>query len=133
MQWERELEHKVDIQQFEQCFKDVYRVTNVPKLRSFQYRLLQRAIITNIQLVHWGVKSTNLCSFCELQRESYTHLFVKCEYVKELWLKVEPLMDCFSKDKISFDVDAIMCNRLITTNPAHVKNLICLIVKQYIY
>ena len=29
---------------------NIYRTTNVPKYRSFQYRLLQRALVTNIQL-----------------------------------------------------------------------------------
>ena len=33
---------------------DIYRITNVTKFRSFQYRLLQRGVITNVHLQKWG-------------------------------------------------------------------------------
>ena len=42
---------------------NIYRGTNVAKLRSFQYRLLQRGLVTNVQLSKWGIKSNCLCYF----------------------------------------------------------------------
>ena len=50
--WEIELQMEIDTDTFLVCFKDLYKVSNVPKYRSFQYRLLQRAIVTNIHLKH---------------------------------------------------------------------------------
>ena len=39
-----------DMAQFGQLHMDLYKVTNVAKLRSFQYRLLQRGLVTNVHL-----------------------------------------------------------------------------------
>ena len=50
-------------------FKDIKKLTYISKLRSFQYRLLRRAITTNIQLKHWSIKDSDLCSNCGLYRE----------------------------------------------------------------
>ena len=52
------------------------------KLRSFQYRLMFRAIITNKQLFIWKISETQTCSFGCKEIESYEHLFVNCVIVK---------------------------------------------------
>ena len=39
----------------------------------------------------------------------------------------------FSREKIYFDIDTVLWNRLIPTKANHVKNFVCLLVKQYIY
>ena len=132
-QWELEVNHDIDMSTFTTCFLDVFRVTNIPKYRSFQYQLLHRAVITNVHLAHWGLKSSNMCSFCGLFKETYTHLFVMCDHVKELWLYIEQYMNKISKEPLSFDVDTVMVNRIVPDDPYHVKNYVCLITKQYIY
>ena len=55
----------------------------------------------------------------------YAHLFVYCPIVKSLWLEVEKFMDKFNKQRIHFDVDTVIANKL-TQNPRNVKNFICL-------
>ena len=40
--------------EFAKEISQVYRLTNIPKFRSFQYRLMHRALITNIQLRKMG-------------------------------------------------------------------------------
>ena len=57
---------------------DVYVVTNITKFRSFQYRLLQRGLVTNLQLAKWGIVSSELCSFCHQSVETLVHLFCDC-------------------------------------------------------
>ena len=49
---------------FRDQHRDIFRVTNVAKYRSFQYRLLQRGLVTNILLEKWGIVSSSMCSFC---------------------------------------------------------------------
>ena len=41
-------------------------------------------------------------------------------------------MDQFSEEQIDFDVDTVICNKLVN-NPGHIKNFLCLVTKQYIY
>ena len=46
---------------FAQLHSNIYRITNVAKYRSFQYKLLQRATITNIHLKEWNMLESELC------------------------------------------------------------------------
>ena len=48
--WQNELEMEIPYEEYVHTFLDIYRTSNVAKLRSFQYRLLHRALITNVQL-----------------------------------------------------------------------------------
>ena len=41
--------------EFGRLHLNIYKVTNVTKYRSFQYRLLQRGLVANIQLQKWGL------------------------------------------------------------------------------
>ena len=56
VKWGQELSCPISdtLVEFGQHHKSLYAVTNVPKYRSFQYRLLQRALVTNIQLEKMG-------------------------------------------------------------------------------
>ena len=72
--WERELKIEINFDLFIQGFADIYRVTNITKYRSFQYRLLHRAIITNSHLYRWGRPKLTIVHFVEKTR-SRTHIY----------------------------------------------------------
>ena len=106
---------------------------NVPKYRSFQYRLLNSAIVTNVQLKRWKIKQLENCTFGCQEKETYLHLFIFCTYVRKLWLELESFMDQeFGPKPINFSVETVMSNKLIE-DPKNIKNFICLLCKQYIY
>ena len=112
---------------------DIFRVTNVPKFRNFQYRLLQRAIITNTNLFKWGLVPSNLCSFCQLEEENIVHLLFQCQEVQYIWNKFQNyLQQRYNIQNISLGIQERFANRIIN-NPNHFANFMCLIVKQYIY
>ena len=122
-----------DVVKFGQLHKDIYKVTNVPKYRSFQYRLLQRALVTNINLFTWGMIPNDLCTFCSDSRETITHLLWDCIVIKQLWKDViDYICTRFHPKKLKVDVIAILQNSLVPRTD-HVINFICLITKQYIY
>ena len=91
LKWREDLgtEFVEDISQFGQEHLRIYKVTNVTKYRSFQYRMLQRAIVTNVQLYKWGIKDTSMCTFCNLYEESVIHVFCECEIAMQLWQHVK--------------------------------------------
>ena len=62
----------------------INKLTIAVKLRAFQFRLLHKAIVTNIYLKHCKIKETDLCTFCNNHRETVQHLMFECTYVKEL-------------------------------------------------
>ena len=123
---------EIEVEQMHQCFKDIHYVTNIPKYRSFQYRLLQRTIVTNISLYNWNMKESKICDRCEKEDETYIHLFIMCQKVKPFWLKVKEFMKEFSEESIVFSTDTVIANKLVL-NPGNIKNFICLMAKQYIY
>ena len=61
--WEEELNTSITQEQFEESFGDIYKLTNITKYRSFQYRLLTRAITMNIHLHKWGMLDSPNCSW----------------------------------------------------------------------
>ena len=112
--------------------KSIYVVTNNNKYRSFQYRLINRALILNIHLFRWGMVDSNKCSFCNLHKETILHIFVECEVVKNFWNQLTPFFNSINDTNHVYGSYEIIFNR-ICQNPRHIKNFLCLIVKQYIY
>ena len=125
-------EYTQDLHTFGREHLYVYKVTNIPKLRSFQYRLLQRAIVTNVQLQKWGIVENSLCYFCGLHEETIPHLMWNCRVVYDLWLEVlEFLLQSF-KDEVHLSLTRVIFNRL-SPRANSVANLVCVITKQFIY
>ena len=120
--------------EFGRKHQSLYKVTNIPKYRSFQYRLLQRGLVTNIQLHKWGMRDTDLCTFCEQDKETLIHLFFYCTQVQQLWQDVlEYLQERFGIASLDrFNCRNVILNELEERH-ASVVNFICLITKQYIY
>ena len=130
--WQKELCVTISFEEFISKFKNVYSVTNIPKLRSFQYRLLQRSIITNIQLKNWKIKSSELCTQCGRVPETITHMLVMCECVQDFWIQVEELIYRFNSAPINFNIQNVLWNKLVE-KPSNIANFVCLMAKQYIY
>ena len=83
--WNELLADDIQSPDFIQAVKMIYTTTNYVKLRSFQYRLLYHAIITNVHLYHYGIKDSKMCTFCGIEPEAVYHLFIECCEVKKLW------------------------------------------------
>ena len=131
--WSEDFAKTIQYEDYLSEFKDVYKVTNITKLRSFQYRMLHRSTITNIQLKKWGITDSDKCNFCKEEKETVLHTFVFCPEVAKLWIEMERYMYNYSNRDITFDIEAVICNKFISQPVWHIKNLICLITKQYIY
>ena len=118
--------------EFGQMHLDVYKVTDVAKYRSFQYRLMQRGLVTNIQLHKWNIILSPNCEFCSEQKETIIHMFVECSKVYQLW-------ECFylfiQENYLDVCIDrcpyAVLFNKIVR-GKGHVINFLCLVVKQYI-
>ena len=109
IKWNSELKIHLSLEEYVQCIAHIDVLTIVPKLRSFQYRMVQRSLVTNVHLCQWGLRSNDLCSFCHSQREDINHLFVFCDKVKEIWLQVEEHMsERFGSREINFDIESVL-------------------------
>ena len=111
----------------------VYSVSNVPKLRSFQYRLLQHALVTNVNLYRWKIASTDLCFFCQQQKETILHLLIYCSSVQQLWRDLKNYLETrFQGVTVHIQPKKIVKNEIVESRN-NVCNLICLVTKQFIY
>ena len=54
-------------------------------MQSFQYKLLNNVLFLNEKLHIFGIKSSPLCSFCNLCDETPLHIFYECDSIKCLW------------------------------------------------
>ena len=135
VKWRMDLgqEYSQGLIEFKEHHQRIYKTTNITKYRSFQYRLLQRGIITNIQLSKWNIKPSDKCYYCNEEKETLIHLCCTCPKIQELWEQVkEYLQKKFPRLEIQLVPTNIIFNT-ITGKNNHVANFICLIVKQYVY
>ena len=125
---------KAELEDFNLCeqVKNIKKCTVVAKLRSFQYRLLHRAVSTNIQLKHWGIKESDDCTFCETSRETIRHMMYECSMTKCIWNKLITICEDMQLPTPEINYKAIILNA-VNSNPANPTNLLCLVAKQYIY
>ena len=107
--------------------KNITKYSICVKLRSFQFRLIMNALITNLHLYKYGILQSPDCTFCEQETETIKHLFVDCNHVKLLWNFVK------EKYKLTeLTAEAIILNNA-HKNLNHPLNSIVLMVKYYVY
>ena len=118
----------ITIDYLKKSLNNISKCTIEVKLRNFQYRLINKAIVTNIQLKHYKIKDNYRCTFCGRSKETIKHLFMECKRVKSLYLFIETV----SKQKLDLSPKNILFNQVVPDAKA-AKNTLILITKQYIY
>ena len=131
--WESDLGIVFSLDNFHRANKNIFRVTNVVRFRTFQYRLLQRSLVVNKQLCKWGILDNDMCTFCKNDVETVLHIFCKRPVTKELRCEVWKFVrKRYVNAVINLqDVNVIM--NTVHPKPNHVINYMCLVTKQYIY
>ena len=123
----------IDLDDFCTYFTNVFRVTNQAKLRSFQYRLLHRAIILNDKLKMWKIFDSDLCSFCKEHPENLIHFFWECDITTQIWLQLKNYCKTITKEEeCSIDMLNVLFNT-VNKKPNHIFNFLTLVCKQYLY
>ena len=58
-----------------------HRVALESYVEAFQYKVLTSILYTNTKLHKIGFRPNDLCSFCEAQSETLSHIFYQCSYI----------------------------------------------------
>ena len=130
--WYSELGGEITHEEYNKAHKQLYVTSNVPKLHSFQYRLLQHAIVLNPHLYHCGIKPTKNCSFCNMYPETLRHIFLDCEAVQPLWKEAATFFGTFEWCDTTISFKNVVLNT-ISEKCGSVLNFLCLLLKQFIY
>ena len=100
------------------------------KLKVFQYKLLLRILPTNRLLRLMKIRQSDLCSFCDKETESISHLFWECESALRFWNSLSLLVSETNVLRIDFNQRNILFG--ISKGLLSVNYLI-LVGKYYIY
>ena len=134
--WQETLEKEISLTDFNMLFRNIYCVTNVAKLRSFQYRILMHALILNKQLFIYKIRDNNKCTFCNVELETACHFFWKCKICSEFWRKTRALIlemvDNLPAHEMEFNKENMLFN-MVHKKPANIVNFIVLKAKYYLY
>jgi len=115
----------------ERLFNQIEQMTNVNKLRSFQFKLLHRIVFFNDKLFKFRKVNTTLCDFCNESLDSLEHRLIYCRETQAFWQDVQKLI------KAEYNINCNMNNaNLIITNICQAEPLvetILLNAKYYMY
>ena len=114
-------------------FQSIFLITNLPKLRSFQFRLLHGAIVLNSHLYRWKMRPDNLCSFCDSEKEDINHFLFSCPISNSLWKDLCELCYHEFAQKTELTFENVVFNRLCQKSVINVSNFLCLVTKQFLY
>ena len=77
-----------DVLEWKEIYSLPFRTSLGTKSREFQYKLLNRWLVTNSFLNKIGVIPSPACSLCGEMNESLDHFFICCRYTKDFWAEV---------------------------------------------
>jgi hypothetical protein len=64
---------------------NIWHLDGIPKINIFYWTLAHGKIITGENLCKRGIHSPTRCVLCCSDRESSSHLFLECEFSREVW------------------------------------------------
>ena len=83
VKWLQEI-NDITVVEWKMYNKNLNQIKEV-KLKDFQYKILNRILVTNRFLYKTKRKETDKCSYCNTESESISHLLFSCEKVNEFW------------------------------------------------
>lgn len=130
--WNNDLKLKMTVKEMSRHFLQINNITLCTKLRFFQYRILSKTLILNVQAVKFVPNISAACSFCNQSPETTVHFFTECTVVKKVWKALKKWSSYFYKVPLDITAEKIIfCNE--DKRNARYINLIILVTKFYLY
>ena len=129
--WTEYFQTPITEQEMRNFFSLNFQCTRENKLRSFQYKILQRCLTTN-KFLNICKISDDKCYFCNKEVETLEHLFWDCTEVKKLWLSVIDTLEPYINLREVIDNKSVLLGINSGENKS-LTNHIINIIKRYIY
>ena len=115
------------------CYYQIpFRSTLNTKLQTFQYKIYHRFLYTNSLLLKCNLSETQLCSFCFETKETLSHFFFECTFVRSLWLQFAENMQSKCMIPVTISLETCLFGTLCD-NYSDILNTCFIIVRYYIY
>ena len=129
--WQERLKTSIEMNEYYDAFTVINKLTDVVKLRDFQYRLLLGKNFLNDILFKWKKVNLTTCEICNEDKvQTLVHLFAECKVTKNIWETMRELIGCL--DKCCWDKKAIILNK-VHPKTMSIINFIVLVTRQLIF
>ena len=121
-----------DVSEWKEIYSLPFHTSLDTKSREFQYKLLNRCLVSISFLSKIGIIPTPACSFCGEMNKSLEHFFICCRYTKNFWAEVIKWLDNQGV-KIEHLSDKYVMFGILRCEDKLFVNLTLIIAKQYLY
>ena len=77
-------------------------------VKPFQYKVINSILYTNTKSFKIGFRTIDLCTFCDNQPDSLTHLFYHCSRSKQFWSEFELYWCLISNQRICLCLENVL-------------------------
>ena len=130
--WNEELHVAYDDNQWSDMFTRLNKITKSTRMKSFQFRLYHRILPTNVHLCKWKIKDNESCTFCKVYKETYLHLFIDCDIVKQVWKDIGIWLRQITGTFIMLDKPQIILGLEEEVKITYM-DMVLIVFKQYVY
>ena len=129
--WSEYFRTQITEKEMSEYFTLNFLCTNENKMRSFQYKILQRSLTTN-KFLNICKIGEDKCYFCKTEVETLEHLFWDCSKIKKFWASIVKLLEPYIKLHDVIDNKSVLLGTKYGQNNILVNHIIN-IIKNYIY
>jgi len=118
-----------------QIFKLPHSIVVESYVKAFQYKVINSILYTNTKLYKIGFRTNDLCTFCNNQPESLSHLFYHCSRCKQFWSEFELYWCLISNQQICLCLENVLFG-ILTENACPLLqflNYFIIIGKRYLW
>jgi exonuclease III len=129
--WNSKLAFEVE---WENVFCKIYKIQDIC-LRWFQMRIVHRIIATNVVLKEMNISPSELCSFCNREKDSIAHCFWNCECTHYFWQSFENWINthCVNACNFKLSQSYVLFGTETNLRTDSTLDFIVLLAKHYIY
>ena len=103
------------------------------KIQEFQYKVLQNIVALNPLLLKMGIKDTDKCTFCNLEKETLYHLLYRCTRVIIFWRHLEVWLNTTGNFNVKISEEHVLFGDLSEAATVTIWNSVMVLGKYYIY
>lgn len=70
-------------------WNDVWHAPVIPKVKHFLWRIFSKSLPTKSVLFRRHMLGNDLCPLCNMEEETVEHALIRCQEVRQIWLKLD--------------------------------------------